>query len=136
MKNLEHQEQTVFFRWAKLNERKYPELALLFAIPNGGARHIAVARKLKAEGVKAGVPDIFLPASQQWGGGCDKGFCRSYHGLFIELKAGKNKPTTTQAWWHRNLIEAGYKVEVCYSWQEACKEIVAYLNGGRGEAGA
>ena len=28
------------------------------ATPNGGHRHVAVARKLKAEGVKAGVADI------------------------------------------------------------------------------
>jgi hypothetical protein len=41
---------------------KYLELKKLcyFAVPNGGHRHIAVATKLKAEGVRAGVPDLAL----------------------------------------------------------------------------
>ena len=29
-----------------------------FAVPNGGHRHIAQASRLKAEGVKAGIPDL------------------------------------------------------------------------------
>ena len=41
-------------------EGRHPQLALIFAIPNGGKRHIGTARKLKAEGVRSGVPDIFL----------------------------------------------------------------------------
>lgn len=32
--------------------------AMFRAIPNGGARHIRVAMKLKAEGVKRGTPDL------------------------------------------------------------------------------
>ena len=31
-----------------------------FAVPNGGQRHVVVAKKLKAEGVKAGVPDLAI----------------------------------------------------------------------------
>jgi len=31
-----------------------------FAVPNGGHRHMLVAKKLKAEGVKAGVPDLAI----------------------------------------------------------------------------
>ena len=53
----EHDEQVLIFKWARLSEGRWPELALLFAIPNGGHRHKAVAAKLKAEGVRAGVPD-------------------------------------------------------------------------------
>jgi hypothetical protein len=51
---------------------------MLFAIPNGGARHKAIAGKLRAEGVRAGVPDICLPVPRG-----------EYHGLFIELKRPK-----------------------------------------------
>ena len=35
----EAQEQTALFQWAKMQSGKYPELALLHAIPNGGSRH-------------------------------------------------------------------------------------------------
>ena len=59
-RDLEHQEQVALFNWAKFFENKCKDLGMMYAIPNGGKRHIAVARKLKAEGVKAGVPDIFL----------------------------------------------------------------------------
>ena len=55
---------------------------LNFAIPNGGQRHIAVARKLKAEGVKAGIPDIAL---------IHKG---KYYG--IEVKTSKGRLSDSQ----------------------------------------
>ena len=56
---------------------KYPELELMYAIPNGGKRHIHTAVVLKQTGVKSGVPDIFLPVR------------RGKHGLFIEMKRKK-----------------------------------------------
>ena len=62
----EHEEQVALFEWAEWNKRQYPELELMFAIPNGGQRHVVVAKKLKDEGVKAGVPDIFLPVARQF----------------------------------------------------------------------
>jgi hypothetical protein len=117
MRQLEHQHQVALFRWAKL-QCAYPELDLLFAIPNGGHRNKATAGKLKAEGVKAGVPDLFLPV--QRGG---------YAGLFIEMKAGRNKPTLEQASWHLKLSHQGYRVSVCYGWEAARDLIVAYLGG-------
>lgn len=88
----------------------------MFAIPNGGHRHIAVATKLKREGVKSGVPDVCLPVPR-----------RSYHGLFIEMKFNKNKPSAKQKDWIEALSEQGYFVRVCYSWQEASECIVDYL---------
>ncbi len=54
----EHQEQCALFHWAAHMESKHPQLGLLFAIPNGGLRNKLVARKLKMEGVKAGVLEI------------------------------------------------------------------------------
>lgn len=64
----EHWEQVQLFEWSE----NLPELKLMHAIPNGGKRDIRVALKLKEEGVKPGVPDIFLPLSR---GG--------KHGLYI-----------------------------------------------------
>jgi hypothetical protein len=40
-----------------LDVQAKPDL-VWFAIPSGGHRHIAVAKKLKAEGVKRGIPDL------------------------------------------------------------------------------
>ena len=61
---LEGEEQAALFRWAQFQSGKYPELDLMFHIPNGGKRGKAEAARFKAEGVKAGVPDIFFPKAK------------------------------------------------------------------------
>jgi hypothetical protein len=122
--NEEHQNQVALFHWASVMSSKHPALALMFAIPNGGHRHITVAMKLKAEGVKAGVPDIFLPhpkIGSQWPN------MHGYHGLFIEMKSKKGKLSPAQEAWAINLESFGYQVEVCYDWINAAKVIVEYL---------
>jgi hypothetical protein len=150
----EHEEQVALFEWAAWNSSKYKELELMFAIPNGGQRHVVVARKLKDEGVKAGVPDIFLPAQATvWLPPCrdvrdfslsslnfdaprmgddEKIVAGSYHrfmGLFIELKVGKNKLTQNQETWCAKLSKAGYLCVVCYGAAEAIILIEWYLSG-------
>lgn len=120
----EHAEQVSLFGWAKLKRAELPELALFFAIPNGGDRHAAVGRQMKAEGVRAGVPDTFLPVAR---GG--------FHGLYIELKAqdrrpkrgGKGGVSEAQQEWIEALRNQGFRVEVCYGWREAAAVIEDYL---------
>lgn len=113
----EHDEQVSLMRWAQLQSAARPELKLLYAIPNGGQRHKAVAAKLKMEGVKSGVPDIHLPIPR---GG--------HHGLYIELKRRKNgRLSPSQRMWIGALLQAGHKVEVCYGWEQARDVILAYL---------
>jgi hypothetical protein len=121
----EHQEQVALMQWAKLQHKAMPALELMFAVPNGGARNVVVAKKLKGEGVKAGVPDLFLPVAR-----------KPYHGLFIEMKRTDKRPTRDgvkggvsdkQEWWISKLKEQGYKVEVCYGWKEAAEIIEDYL---------
>ena len=116
----EHDEQVRLFNWARDNEEEYPELRNMFAIPNGGARHLFVAKKLKAEGVKAGVLDIFLATPRDQG-------MEKYNGLFIELKYGNNKPSKHQKEWITRLTLAGYQCEVCYGFEEARSVILEYL---------
>lgn len=115
-KRSEHTEQVALFNWAKLMESRHPQLALMFAIPNGGKRHISTAKALKASGTKAGIPDIFLPVPHG-----------EKHGLWIELKVGKNKTTKAQNMWLTNLTGEGYETAVCYGFQEAKNKIVEYL---------
>ena len=69
----EGQEQATLFNWARMMEGMYPELRLMFHVPNGGGRSKAEAGRFKMEGVKAGVPDIFLPVPRG-----------NYHGIPAE----------------------------------------------------
>ena len=122
----EHDEQCALFAWAEANADRWPELALMFAIPNGGHRHPAVAAQLKAEGVRAGVPDVLLL--------CRRG---GYAGMALELKRRdhSNGPTPEQRDWLARLNAAGYKTVVCYGADEAITAILHYLaqNGPEGE---
>ena len=113
----EAQEQTTLFQWAALMTHRWPELRLLHHIPNGGSRNAIEAARLKAQGVKPGVPDIFLP--------CARG---SWHGLYIEMKRRKGgRVSDEQKEMIRLLIEQGYKAVVCYGWEEAKNVIVEYM---------
>jgi hypothetical protein len=94
----EHDEQaTVFDLIDKVYIKRFPELEMLFAIPNGGLRNIGVAIKLKKEGVQSGIPDLMLPLAR-----------RGYHGLFIETKTINGHPSNEQVWWLSKLSEQGY----------------------------
>lgn len=94
-KSSEHAEQVAVIEWARLNAGRWPELAWLYANPNGAALpkrqdrfgrwYTPQARKLLAEGMLPGVSDLFLPAAR---GG--------YHGLYVEMKYGKNTVTPEQ----------------------------------------
>lgn len=122
----EHEEQAALMRWAWLTESARPELRLLFAIPNGGHRHRAVAVRMKAEGVRPGVPDLCLPVAR---GG--------WHGLFIELKTRRGRPSRRQRGWITALRSNGYRVEICLGWERARAVIESYLDGPQvGAAGS
>lgn len=113
----EHQEQCALFEWAAWMAKRIPELHLMHAIPNGGKRDIRTAAMLKAEGVKPGVPDIFLPVSR---GG--------KHGLYIELKRRRGGVVSkAQEAWIRALTNQGYMCAVCHGAEAAKDEIMAYM---------
>ena len=115
----EAQEQMTLFSWAAMQSGKYPELKLLYHVPNGGSRHKAEAGRLRAEGVKAGVPDLCLPVAR---GGC--------HGLYIELKRQRGGRTSDlQTGWLDALMKQGYQVAVCKGWEAAAETIIKYLEG-------
>lgn len=117
----EGEEQAALMSWARMQSWRWPELALLFHIPNGGARSKSEAARFKAEGVKAGVPDLFLPVPRgEW------------HGLFIELKrqAG-GRLSDEQKEWIPALQAQGYRVEVCKGWEAAAELLKNYLGPGK-----
>lgn len=113
----ESEEQQALFEWAERLCKRYPELALLYHIPNEGKRSKAAGARLKKEGMKSGVPDIHLPVARG-----------NFHSLYIELKRRKGSSTTqAQNTWLQMLGKYGNRAVRCYGWEEAAKVIVEYL---------
>ena len=100
-------------RWFRLQHRD----KLLFAIPNGGKRDKITASIMKAEGATAGVPDLFL--SEPSG---------PYHGMYIEMKFGRNGLTAEQISFFANAQKRGYRCVVCRSFDEFRTEIEIYFS--------
>ena len=113
----EGQEQAALMRELQL---RYPAVfELMYHVPNGGLRVKAVAGKLKAQGVKAGIPDLVLTMAR---GG--------FFGLYIEFKATPPNDAAISPSQHeciRKLNEQGYLAVVCRGHFDAMEQIRAYL---------
>lgn len=104
-------------RWAELARNRWPALGLMFHIPNEGERDIQSIMWFKRMGLKAGVPDLFLPFASH-----------GHHGLFIELKAREGgRVTDKQSLWLQALNEQGYLAVVCQGAEAAIKTLTWYL---------
>jgi len=119
----EYEEQKRLLKWASENLKKMPELAWLFHIPNGAGLvrnadgFSPEANRLKAAGMKRGVPDLFLPIRTQEGAG-----------LWIEMKKVKSgRASKEQLVWIEQLRRQGFRCEVCHGWQQARDLIKSYL---------
>ncbi len=113
----EHDDQVAVFQQAAMLEDKYPDLWLLYAVPNAGKRTPRMGAYYKAEGLKPGCLDYNLPVAR---GG--------YIGLWIEQKFGKNKPTTNQLEWKRRLEVAGHLVFISRSVGDSMQMLKDYLD--------
>jgi hypothetical protein len=123
----EHQHQSDLFDWVNLHMNTYPELRYFHAIPNGaklpysrredGTRFSRQANFLKREGLRSGVPDTCLPVPRA-----------TYHGLYIEMKAEKGKPTEEQVAFLTFLNNQGYFACVCHGSQAAIIVLEWYLS--------
>lgn len=108
----ESAEQIGFVNWF---ESTFPDVRM-FHIPNGGHRAISVAKKLKAEGVKAGVPDLFIPAWRIW----------------IEMKrANGGKVSKEQEDWAEYLRGIGYVVIIAAGAKDASLQLLHVLRERR-----
>lgn len=117
LRPLEHDEQCAVMDWASLQAARWPELVLLHAIPNAGAgAQRGRAGWLKAEGVRAGVPDLCLPVKRE-----------PYSGLYVEMKRVGERATAQQMAWHESLRAQGFQVEVCEGAGRAIDVLRAYL---------
>ena len=113
----EHAMQVVVIDWWRLACKGYglPEFAL-FAIPNAAKRSYKLAAYMRAEGMRAGPPDLFLAVGR-----------RDLHGFFIEMKRRPNKVGEEQERVIKYLQGAGYIVRVCWSSEAAIAWIEDYL---------
>jgi len=105
----EHDEQAGVCDWL---DAKFPGVRY-FAIPNGGHRAIKTAKMLKREGVKAGVPDMYIPVWRLW----------------IEMKRVKGgRIEKNQDDWHRYLESIGDTVIVGYGARDASEKVLRFLS--------
>ena len=138
----EHEQQALVIAWCELHKHRIPELEFIFAVPNGSNKSRAQAGKMRAEGLKAGVPDLVLPVSVTKQHELPDGTVEheSYGALYIEMKSetvkigadGKAKtvrtyPTPEQRRWHEGLRRIGNKVVVCHTAEDAQWQILRYL---------
>lgn len=110
----EDQEQSWLVAWFR---HTYPD-SRIFAIPNGGHRSKSQGMLLKATGVAAGVPDLFIPQPSG-----------DFFGLFIEMKVRDGGSVSKeQKDWISHLEAKGYRAIVCKGFEEAKGEIECYLS--------
>lgn len=114
-------EQMALFCWLATQYKTCPDVVYAFHVPNGGSRHKAEAGKLKAMGVKKGVPDVHWPVAR---GG--------FVGLVIELKTKDGVPSDVdllQHDWLNHYNKQGHFACVCFGWIEARDIFIAYEAG-------
>lgn len=112
----EHVEAVTFWKAVLYHEPRYPDLSMLFAVPNGGDRHPAVAGKMKAEGVRKGVADYLALVPRA-----------GFHGLAIELKTETGTASPEQRVFLRDARANGYRAEVAHGWAEAWRIVREYF---------
>jgi len=123
MKHLEDNLQEACVRWFRL---QYPNI-VIFAIPNGGYRNSREAARLKKTGVLPGVADLFIMKDKYPPPWDMSTAAEAYHGLFIELKTGKNKQTAAQKAFEAKCKAEGYQYKVCRYIEEFIEEVNNYL---------
>ena len=100
----EDQIQQAVIRWSQqANVRKmFPQLALLYHIPNERKCTPQQGARLKRMGVKSGVPDLHLPVARG-----------VYHGLYLEMKTEKGRVSAIRCGGWNGCWENGCCCVVC-----------------------
>lgn len=110
-----------YFQFVDTYKGRFPQLACVFAIPNGSAKSRTQAAVMQVTGLRAGVPDVLIAVSGQ------PSVISQEHGFFIEFKSPGSYPTPVQREWHERLRDAGYRVEVHKSWITAANATIEFL---------
>jgi len=111
--------------------RPVPALRWIHAVHNQGHGDAIRGARARAEGVKPGVWDIFWPLPRNHFPVTGGGYCYR-HGLYIEMKrstrVNQDALSPDQKEFLSFAIEAGYQMQVCFSWQEAAQTVERYYN--------
>lgn len=111
--------QQRIFKWAAAQWQWMPDIAMMYHIPNeGSGGNYGRTQKLLSEGMKPGMPDIHLPVPKN-----------GYHGLWIELKVGYNKPTQQQLECLAELRRLGHYAQWVKGEEAAIELISRYMLG-------
>lgn len=113
----EHQIQASIIEFWKMRGRRDLDL---FAIPNGGARNVITARRLKAEGVLAGVPDLCCILDDGRVG-------------WLEVKAPKGRLSPEQREFSERWQKRGHRFAIVYDVKDASIVLALWgaLRGGK-----
>lgn len=118
----EDMEQKAVIAWSLY----YPELKWLYAIPNGAflagdkLKRARQMKRLKAQGLKVGVFDLFLPVARN-----------GKHGMYIEMKRRKGGHVSDeQNAFGSAMASAGYHCVIANGCEEAIDEIKEYMSIG------
>lgn len=119
----EEAHQIALMQMSNMHLKQFPELKWLHHAPNGGSRgDVESAKirggKLKAAGVKPGIPDLFLPVKRL-----------TYSGLYVEMKKpGKLNTLSKEQKEYRDFVrEQGFAWFVSDNWETAWQGIKQYL---------
>ena len=117
-------EQARVVRWSHRPSCReiLPDLKWLHHSPNGGKRDAFTGAQMKALGVKAGFPDLILPAR-----------AGAFSGLVIEMKSSTGQTSPAQNEWLAHLTAQGWRVEVCRSADEAVTVICNHFGKATGQ---
>ena len=111
----EHSLQVACVRWFRM---AYPR-GIIYAVPNGSWCGAVQGRKLKDEGLTAGIPDLVIPMAR-----------RGHHALYIEMKNGKaGRLSEHQQEMIARLNREGNACTVCHSFDEFRAIVEDYLSG-------
>lgn len=114
----EDEEQKTVISWCRIQESRWPELRMIYHVPNEGKRSKTTAATEKAMGLRAGVPDLFLPVPRAW-----------FHGLYLEMKALDGKVSKEQDEFLTAAGEQGYCCCACWGADAAIWLIERYMTG-------
>ena len=102
---MRHEESNIQIACVRWFRYAYPEPRyLICTFPNGGSRNIVTASILKAEGSRAGMPDLAIFTANK---------C-----FFVEMKAKAGRQSEHQKEIEKILTAMGYKYYICRSFDE------------------
>jgi hypothetical protein len=115
----EHDQQVALFQWRAMSVYSDIELKWMHSNLTGAFfGSWATTNRIKAEGMKKGIWDIYIPWPVQ-----------KYCGCYVEMKSPGNKLTPDQAEFQRD--NPRYYFIVAYDWVQAKDAIIQYLAGSR-----